>query len=153
MLFRSGGAQRLLLLGSVQISDYLDFIVRPTDLPDFIEALLDFLPTLPQPWRTLDLFNLFDSSPSLPQLRSAAERRGWLYTQTALERAPYIPLPGNWETYLAQIDKKQRHEIRRKLRRLEESGLPWRWYIVEDAAQLPAETEDFLRLIDRKSVV
>ena len=30
-----------------------------------------------------------------------------------MERA----LPGDWETYLAGIDKKQRHEIRRKMRR------------------------------------
>ena len=37
------GDPALLLLGSIEISDYLDLIVRPTDLPDFISGLLDFL--------------------------------------------------------------------------------------------------------------
>src|SRR5512140_2701595 len=33
----------LMLLGSIEISDYLDLIVRPGDLPAFLGGLLDFL--------------------------------------------------------------------------------------------------------------
>lgn len=147
LFFAPGGAQRLMLLGSVQISDYLDVIARPEDLPAFLSGLLDFLAGLEQPWRTLDLFNLLDSSPSLPLLRQAAEQRGWDFVQTPLQRAPFIPLPGNWQTYLASLDKKQRHEIRRKMRRLDESGIPWRWYVVQQAETLAAEMDEFLRLM------
>jgi len=50
-------------------------------------------------------------------------------------------LKGDFETYLAGIDKKQRHEIRRKMRRAEESGRAVRWYIVEDGASLEAEVQ------------
>jgi CelD/BcsL family acetyltransferase involved in cellulose biosynthesis len=64
-----------------------------------------------------------------------------------LQYAPFIPLPRHWPTYLSSLDKKQRHEIRRKARRLEESGIPWRWYIVQQAETLDAEAEDFLRLM------
>src|SRR5512133_2941779 len=37
------GKPTLLLLGSIEISDYLDLIARPEDLPAFSEALLSYL--------------------------------------------------------------------------------------------------------------
>jgi CelD/BcsL family acetyltransferase involved in cellulose biosynthesis len=58
-----------------------------------------------------------------------------------------ISLPGDWETYLAGIDKKQRHEIRRKMRRAYSGELPVRWYHVEDPATLDSEIEGFLALM------
>jgi predicted N-acyltransferase len=59
---------------------------------------------------------------------------------------PAIPLAADWDTYLAGIDKKQRHEIRRKLRRAEESA-EVKWYFVDDAALLDAEIEAFFDLM------
>ncbi len=47
----------------------------------------------------------------------------------------YPSLPGDWETYLAGIVKKQRHEIRRKMRRAENYNPPVRWYVVEDTRE------------------
>jgi CelD/BcsL family acetyltransferase involved in cellulose biosynthesis len=138
----------LMLLGSIEISDYLDFIVRTADLKVFIEALFDFLCSAQVPvWRALDLYNLPESSPTLPALQAAAQARGWKYTQQRLQPCPYIPLPGDWEVYLSQIDKKQRHEVRRKMRRAEENDPPVHWYIVEDETRLDAEVEDFLTLM------
>jgi len=55
---RDDGKQALMLLGSIEISDYLDLIVRANDLSRFLSGLLDFLarptvgrgrPTQPQP--------------------------------------------------------------------------------------------------------
>src|SRR5574342_480373 len=37
------GCQALMLVGSIEISDYLDLIVREADLPRFLSGLLDFL--------------------------------------------------------------------------------------------------------------
>lgn len=138
----------LLLLGSIEISDYLDFIVRQSDLNSFCEGLLAFLGGINSPaWKVLDLYNILDSSPLLPALESAAKRLGWHYHEECLQHSPYIPLPGDWEAYLAGINKKQRHEIRRKLRRLEESGVPFRWYIVQDEKELDREINAFLGLM------
>ena len=107
----------LLFLGAVEISDYLDFIVRPADTADFLAGLLDFLPAADLPaWQTLDLHNLLDSSPTLAALPEVADRAGWKLGVQQLQHSPYIPLPGDWESYLAGIDKNQRHEIRRKMR-------------------------------------
>ena len=138
----------LMLLGSIEISDYLDFIVRTTDLRAFVEALFDFLCSDQAPvWRILDLCNLPETSPTLPALKAAAQVRGWEFRQERLQPCPYIPLPGDWEIYLSQIDKKQRHEVRRKMRRAEENDPPVCWYIVEDGTKLDAEVEDFLALM------
>ncbi len=142
------GEAALLLLGSIEISDYLDFIVRQADLSRFCEGLLAFLKGVnTPPWQVLDLYNLVDSSPTLPALEAAVNQIGWHYHEECLQHSPYIPLPGDWETYLAGINKKQRHEIRRKLRRLEESGVPFRWYIVQDERDLDREIDDFLALM------
>jgi CelD/BcsL family acetyltransferase involved in cellulose biosynthesis len=138
----------LLLLGSIEISDYLDLIVHCDYQADFIEGLLDVLDSDSLPaWQVIDLYNIPDYSPTLVLLREAAERRGWTYQEEQLQPCPYIPLPGDWEVYLASIDKKQRHEIRRKMRRAEESDQHVRWYIVQDESRLDAEVEDFMDLM------
>ena len=142
------GRPCLMLLGAVEISDYLDLIARPGDLDEFVSGLLAFLPTADLPaWDALELPNLLDSSPSLPALERAAGNNGWNYQVQQLQHSPYIPLPGDWETYLAGIDKKQRHEIRRKMRRAEEMPVPAQWYIVHETAGLDGEIEDFMNLM------
>jgi len=142
------GQPALLLLGSIEISDYLDIIVRPTDLSIFLAGLLNFLarPT-GLDWRLLEWHNLPEASSTLPALQAEAEKRGWAFTQDRTYHVPSIPLTGDFETYLAGIDKKQRHEIRRKMRRAEESGRAVRWYIVEDESSLDAEVQAFLELM------
>lgn len=142
------GLPALMLLGSSEISDYLDILARPEDLPGFIEALLAYLDSPQAPaWQVLDFYNLLEDSPTLPELERAAATKGWRAVREPLQHCPYIPLPGDWETYLAAIDKKQRHEIRRKMRRAEESEVPTRWYIVEDETTLDAEIDAFLQLM------
>jgi CelD/BcsL family acetyltransferase involved in cellulose biosynthesis len=142
------GEPALLLLGSHEISDYLDVLARPEDLPAFLAALLDHLsgPEAP-PWKSLDWYNLLESSPSLPLLAEAARRCGWTYLQERLQHCPYIPLPGDWETYLSGIDKKQRHEVRRKMRRAESSEVPVRWYFAKDETRLDGEIEALFDLM------
>jgi len=150
-LFLTGnpqGEKSLMLLGSHEIADYLDFLARPADLPVFISSMLEFLQSEAAPsWDVLDLYNILEDSPSLPALQAGARQSGLQFTQERLQHCPYIPLPGDWETYLAGIDKKQRHEIRRKIRRLEGSEQPVRWYIVKDGSTLESEIDAFLALM------
>jgi CelD/BcsL family acetyltransferase involved in cellulose biosynthesis len=142
------GRPALLLVGSIEISDYLDLLVRPDDLPDFLAALLPFLKDggLPE-WKTLDLYNILDDSPSIPALKQAVEEIGWTCQSEKLQHSPYIPLPGDWDAYLANIDKKQRHEIRRKLRRAQSALVPIDWYIVKDGEALDQHITDFMALM------
>lgn len=142
------GVPALMLLGSIEISDYLDLVAAPNMLPEFVERLFDHLdgPDAPA-WRALDWYNLLDSSETLKVIAAAAARHGWQYTEEVYQHCPYIPLPGDWETYLAVIDKKQRHEIRRKIRRFESIEEPTRWYIVEDGRELDREMDAFLDMM------
>ena len=130
---------RLLLLGSIEVSDYLDLIARPQDMPAFIEALLPFLAENVEGWGKLDLYNVLQDSPSLPALEVAAGKQGWSFQQETYQPSPHIPLSGDFDDYLAGIDKKQRHEIRRKLRRAESAELLVDWYIVTDGSTLDIE--------------
>ena len=142
------GKPAYMLLGSIEISDYLDFIARKQDLNLFIPNLLDHLNKESQhEWQVLDLFNISEDSPTIPELLSAAEIRGLPFSQEQLQPCPYIPLPGDWEVYLASLKKKHRHEIRRKTRRAENNPQNVRWYIVDDKSTLDSEIEALFALM------
>jgi CelD/BcsL family acetyltransferase involved in cellulose biosynthesis len=142
------GKQTLLLLGSIEISDYLDLIVRADDLSRFISGLLDFLASDSIPaWSSIDWYNLPDDSPTIAALEAESAKRGWNFKSEPFRPSLYVPLPGDFEEYLMNIDKKQRHEIRRKIRRAEGDEREVRWYIVEDEDQLDAEIDALLALM------
>lgn len=146
---RSPDGAALFNLGCIEISDFLDILVRPDDLLNFTEDLLPFLDKQNLPdWQFLHFYNLPDQSPTLPVLKNAAKKIGWDFSNTLLQPSPYISLPGDWEKYLAGIDKKQRHEIRRKMRRAEESDANVDWYIVQDQADLDNEISAFFALME-----
>jgi CelD/BcsL family acetyltransferase involved in cellulose biosynthesis len=126
-LFRSarGGEAGWYLIGSLEISDYLDVIVPAEFHAAFCTGLLDALGSLPDSeFRTLDLFNLRAASPTVSVLEAEADRRGWTVERQSLQICPVLALPKTWEEYLAKLDKKDRHEIRRKLRRSESADQP-----------------------------
>ena len=144
----------LMLAGSIEISDYLDLIVREQDLPRFLSGLIDFLETLigaGEPhlyeWSVLDWYNLSDSSPTLAALQEDSARRGWTYHEEVYRPTPRIPLNGSFEEYLSRIDKKQRHEIRRKMRRAAESELNVRFVLIDKSADIEQEIKAFLDLM------
>jgi CelD/BcsL family acetyltransferase involved in cellulose biosynthesis len=141
------GRDSLMLIGSIEISDYLDLIVPWNDHARFVGGLLDFLTSsLAGDWSALDWYNLLDSSPTLAALRDESARRGWTHHEEIHQPTPRIPLNGDFDEYLQRVEKKQRHEIRRKLRRAEESGLGVRWFI-SDMQDPEAEIDAFLKLM------
>jgi CelD/BcsL family acetyltransferase involved in cellulose biosynthesis len=142
------GQSALLLIGSIEISDYLDLIVRMEDHSRFINGLLDFLTlTLTDNWRGVDWYNIPDSSTTLTALKEEASKRGWSHLEEMYRPTPRIALNGDFEEYLGRVEKKQRHEIRRKMRRAEESERGVRWYI-SDMKDVEAEIDVFLGLME-----
>ncbi|HJS18365.1 MAG TPA: GNAT family N-acetyltransferase, partial [Anaerolineales bacterium] len=144
------GRSSLMLVGSIEVSDYLDLIVREQDVARFLSGLLDFLSSASQPadkWSMLDWYNLPDSSPTLAALKTESERRGWAYHDEVYRPTPRIPLTGSFEDYLSRIDKKQRHEIRRKMRRAAESEKNVRFYVIDQTADIAFETDAFFDLM------
>lgn len=142
------GQKALLLNGSIEISDYLDLIVSKDDHAAFLSGLLDFLASqLADNWHGLDWYNLPDSSPTLAALKEEAAKRKWKHHEEVYRPTPRIPLHKSFDEYLNGIDKKQRHEIRRKIRRAEESERGVRWYI-SDMQNPDAEIDAFIALME-----
>lgn len=134
-------------IGQVEVSDYLDFIVRPDWLDRFISASLLFLSHEPVlSGLPIQLDNILEDSPTLDSLSRAATEQGWSYQQEILQPSPYIPTAPDWEQYLGSLDKKQRHEIRRKMRNAT-SQHNASWYVMESDSHCQNEMEDFLSMM------
>ncbi len=137
----------LRFIGSIEVTDYLDFLVLPDRLEEFLSGLLKFIASSPDlPIKTLELYNLMETSPTYTALQAACAQSAWSFTSQRLLPTPYIPLAENFEAYLASITKKQRHEIRRKLRNAE-TRHQTAWYTVAERDKLDAEMDAFINMM------
>ena len=141
------GQRAVTFIGCVEVADYLDFVVAREREEEVYAALVDFLASPRAPaWDMLDLCNIHQDSPTLRLLPGLAEARGWAISTVKDDVCPVVRLPGTWEEYLQMLDGKERHELRRKLRRA--ASLPaLNWYIVGRQHDLEAEFEEFLNLM------
>ena len=135
---------RLTFLGDRNLSDYFDFIVPADSVSRFYPALTNHLSDME--WRTLDLPSLPAGSPTLEHLPILAESLGWHVDVEEDETTPKAALPDTWDEFLAGLRKKDRHELRRKLRRLERED-SHRQYAAEKQGLLDGPMDDFFRLL------
>jgi len=140
------GVRELSFVGCADVSDYLDVIVTPDEAEAFYVALLDWLdsPNAPD-WDRLDLCNIPEASPTHTRLATLAQARGYPVRVALDDVCPLIRLPSTWDNYLAALNKKERHEIRRKIRKAEREAHV-DWYIVDSPLNLETELDDFLAL-------
>ncbi len=108
------------ILGSAEVCDYLDFVVSPGRERAFFTVLLDDL--VEKGVNHLDLRPLRPDSTVLTELVPLAQERKYDVRCHPEDVSLEMDLPSTWEEYLATLVPKQRHEVRRKLRRLEETG-------------------------------
>jgi len=136
----------LSLVGCRDVSDYLDLIVEVGQEEAVYTAFLDYLGGDAAPeWDAVDLCNIPDTSVTHELLRRLADGRGYGTLVEIEDVCPIIPLSGTWDEYLMTLDKKQRHEIRRKLRRVGAAGEA-QFYIVSPEHDLQAEMAAFIDL-------
>ena len=104
------------IIGSVDVCDYLDFIVSPGMEKEFFNILLDDLGQ--KGISQLDLKPVRPDSTVLTNLVALAKQRQYevLYQEEGV--SVELDLPSTWDEYLTMLTKKQRHEVKRKLRRL-----------------------------------
>ena len=107
-------------IGSTDVCDYLDFVIIPGREQDFFKIMLDDLRE--KGINHLDLRPLRPDSTVLTHLVSIAQNRGYEVLCHPEDVSLVLDLPSTWDEYLAILNKKQRHEVRRKLRRLWEAG-------------------------------
>jgi CelD/BcsL family acetyltransferase involved in cellulose biosynthesis len=136
------------LMGNPETFDYNDFLVRPGYEPTFFPKLLKCLDE--EGFRSLQLYSLMESSPTLTHLPDLARQKGYSVEITEEDVAPGLELPPTWDAYLAGLSGKDRHELRRKLRRLE-SLEDWGWYCFNDEEEVASRLDDFLKLMRMSS--
>jgi CelD/BcsL family acetyltransferase involved in cellulose biosynthesis len=107
-------------IGSIDVCDYLDFIVEPGKEELFFQVLLENL--VASGITELDLTPLRPDSTVIKSLSNILNQQGLQASINKEDISLDLLLPATWEAYLLILNSKQRHELKRKLRRLEEMG-------------------------------
>jgi hypothetical protein len=110
--------------------DYATILAAAEDLPDVARAVTSDLASGADSvdWDLVDLRRLRADDPAIEALKRAFEavgaQHGWSVRVEHEDVCPVVTLqPGtDWDTYLATLGRKARHEVRRKLRRAEDQG-------------------------------
>lgn len=131
------------LLGGADVSDYLDLIAMRGREEEAWMALLQSRSAERVEW---ELHAVPAASPTVTALPQLAAAYGLSATVTVEERCPVLALPSSWETYLASLSGKHRHELLRKTRRLERDAPDARVSSVSAPAEIEARLGDFLSL-------
>ena len=134
---------RASFIGSTDVCDYLDFIIAPGEENTFFGILLDDLKK--RGINNLHLQALRPDSTVLTSLTDIAGNRGYEVLCKTEDVSVELELPPAWEEYLQLLTAKQRHEIRRKLRRLEEAG-EIEYLVARDITAIRSEMDTFLAM-------
>ncbi len=120
---------KAVFFGASYHADYATILAAPADVPGVAEAVAEHLavhsvePGDREPWDAIDLRRLRCGDPTADALAAAFGARemtnGWTLNLEREDVCPVVQLPegGDFEAYLDTLDKKSRHEIRRKFRR------------------------------------
>ena len=108
------GRQRI--IGGVDVSDYLDLVAVAGREEEIWQALLQHRAGQPGEW---DLHGIRAASATTAVVPALAPGHGLEATVERQDRCPVLALPKTWDEYLAKLSGKDRHELRRKMRRLE----------------------------------
>lgn len=132
--------RQLCFVGCVNVSDYLDFLIDQQHQTDVYAAIGGVLKSDSITWKSLYLCSLPEVSPTRQWLKDSFATA----TETQQDVSPQIALPANWEAYLESIDRKQRHEIKRKMRRVNETEHAYELFTTETEAH--TAIDEFIKL-------
>ncbi|MFZ5910916.1 MAG: GNAT family N-acetyltransferase [Chloroflexota bacterium] len=99
-------------------TDVGGFIVKDDD-PRIYQAICDFLVHQKRNWDLLELEEVEVSR--LEKITSALKHNGFDILE-AYNQHYYISIDSDWDTYFSNLPKKNRHEFRRKARRVKEAS-------------------------------
>jgi len=143
-----------IFFGASYHADYATILAELADLPVVAEALADHLVDTAgrRRWDVVDLRRLRCGDPAVDALAAAFGARemaeGWILNVEREDVCPIITLPegADVDAYLATLGKKERHEIRRKVRRAEAVGE----LRLEDSADALGDLETFIELHQKR---
>jgi len=137
------------MLGGAEVSDYLDLVAVAGHEEEAWAALLGARAADRARWV---LHAVPAASPTVRALPGLARTVGLSADVTLEERCPVLGLPASWETYLASLSGKHRHELTRKIRRFEREVPDGRAVVVRGPEAVAGRLGDFLALHRRSRV-
>ncbi len=117
--------RRLEFLGSGEdeadeiCSDYLDFILLGGREAESLRAIFEFLHKQDRDWDEFILTDISGESPNLPFLETLCEASDTKFQTLRDQICVYVPLPGDWETFMSGLSRDFRRKIRKERRTLE----------------------------------
>jgi len=140
-LQRKGDTVRL--IGDKNVCDNLDFIVATEKASDFYHILINHLQQ--DGVKRMVLEPIRSDSSTFSKLLPVAEKIGCKISYECSDMSYELKLPSSWDAYLHMLSGKERHEIKRKLRRLYEAGKV-EYRLVDDVFSVKKEMKTFLAL-------
>lgn len=131
------------IIGSPNVCDFEDLIIAPGEESGFFKLLIEFLKK--QNIKLLEPGVVRPDSLVASKLLPITSQNGVKAVCEPDEVSLEKELPTTFDEYLQGLDAKQRHEVKRKLRRLEEAGNISYRFITETAA-VPEFLEIFLKM-------
>ncbi|UCH80217.1 MAG: GNAT family N-acetyltransferase [Nitrospiraceae bacterium] len=131
------------LIGDGNVCDYTDFIVSPGEEMHFFKAIFHHLRQTGI--LHLDCGHMREYFSTISTLMKNADSLHCIMHSEPSEHIYTFELPQTWEGYLSRLTSKERHEIRRKLRRLYEAG-DINIRIVETAEHIGSVMDTFFKL-------
>jgi CelD/BcsL family acetyltransferase involved in cellulose biosynthesis len=113
------GRKVLRFIGGIDLTDYLGPICSLEDRGEVAAALVDWLDTTDVEWDEFDAHNMPVPLGFADFLVERADAKGFTFELEQEETSAVLPLPTDWDAYLASLVSKERHELKRKRRRLE----------------------------------
>jgi CelD/BcsL family acetyltransferase involved in cellulose biosynthesis len=138
--------QTAFFMGDAAICDYLDFVVAPGEEATFFTALVKDLRGRGIAHLVLDAVRA--DSVIIRYLAGLAARLGCRFFLDPQDVAMAVDLPETWNAYLRHLSGKERHEIRRKFRRLREAAA-FDFRSAENPMEVAEAMDTFVRLFKK----
>jgi hypothetical protein len=135
------------LLGCPNVCDYLDFVTLPGRGAQFFEILLSSLEK--DGITRLELFAQHPEAAVFEGFFAGPGVKNWTGFYEQENETAELLLPADWEAYLAVLNKKQRHEVRRKIRKLEYEAGRFRFYQLDKVDRVINFIPDFFELFQQ----
>jgi CelD/BcsL family acetyltransferase involved in cellulose biosynthesis len=113
------GDKNLYFMANHEVTDYCDFITLEDKTDDFFEIILDHFEQYYSHILSIELINIPAGSAALSSLPRFASKRSFSCEILESDVVPFLALPVSYDTYTQSLSRKNRHELRRKLRRME----------------------------------
>ncbi|MGE5189519.1 MAG: GNAT family N-acetyltransferase [Gemmatimonadota bacterium] len=133
------------MMGGEDVADSLDAAVVKGDEGAFWDAFLRSSRELVAEG-PMSFPNVVAGAPTLAVLPPLCRALGYALSVEETDRSPFVPLPDSYESYVASLGKKDRHELRRKERRAGEALPGMSYRVVGTREELARDFPAFVSL-------